>query len=322
MIRLLLAMTSLVSLGCGSPTPDLAEIRKLMTPEQRDVGDPILNSVGMILVPVPAGEFQMGTAMDNSSPEQRYEQLLEKPDVKQKLDSGELTKEALLDRLKQAAAEDRRHKGGVETPQHLVEITKPFFISSFEVTQQQFAAVMDTEPWQTRPLVEHGPDYAATYITWDEAVEFCRRLSDQEGAEYRLPTEAEWEYACRAGSTTSYSFGNERHQLTNYAWHDQNAYKAGEQYPHPVGQKLPNHWALYDMHGNVWEWCSDWYGPYDDEQDKLIDPTGPENGRHHVWRGGSFSESAENTRSASRLSFGRVGYRPEFAAGFRVVATF
>jgi formylglycine-generating enzyme required for sulfatase activity len=312
-----------MSLGCGSSTPDLAEIRKLMTSEQRSVGDPIVNSVGMVLVPVPVGEFQMGTPIDISSPEERYERLLEKPDVAQKLDSGELTKEALLNRLKRAAEEDRRHKGGIETPQHLVEISKPFFIGSFEVTQQQFAEVMDSQPWQGQPLVEIGPDYAATYITWDHAVEFCRRLSDQERAEYRLPTEAEWEYACRAGTTTQYSFGDERHKLANYAWHDENAYKAGEQYPHRVGQKLPNAWVLYDVHGNVWEWCADWYGPYSGKLDEaIVDPTGPENGRHRVWRGGSFSESAENTRSASRLSFGRVGYRPEFAAGFRVVRTF
>jgi len=90
-------------------------------------------------------------------------------------------------------------------------------------------------------------------------VEFCRKLSKQEGVEYHLPTEAEWEYACRAGTTTDYSFGDDASQLGQYAWYDKNAWDAGEKYAHRVGQKLPNPWALYDMHGNASEWCQDCY---------------------------------------------------------------
>ena len=305
--------------GCGSGTPDLAAVKEHMAPEQLELGDPVTNSVGMVLVPVPAGEFQMGTFVNKASAEERFEKFMQNPDVIKKIESGEVTEEGLMKHARRRAKEDKGREGGPDTPQHLVKITKPFLLGVCEVTQQQYEAVMAEKPWLGQPLVEEGADYAATYITWDKAVEFCKRLSEQESETYRLPTEAEWEYACRAGTNSTYSFGDDEKLLAEYAWHDANAYKSEEQYAHVVGQKKPNPWAVYDMHGNASEWCSDWYGSYDRKQKKAVDPLGPEKGRTRIWRGGSFAENGINMRSASRTSFGRLDYRPEFAAGFRVV---
>lgn len=199
-----------------------------------------------------------------------------------------------------------------------------FLIGVSEVTQSQFRRVMNETPWKEQPLTIEGDHVAASYISWDQAEAFCQKLSELEDATYRLPTEAEWEYACRAGTTTGFSFGDDGKQLGDFAWFDQNAYKAGEQYAHSVAQKLPNPWSLYDMHGNVWEWCSDFHGSYREQLkankgDVLVDPAGPSRGRQHVWRGGGFAENAVNLRCASRGSYGRTDYRPEFMCGFRVV---
>ena len=306
-------------LGCGSGTPDLAAVKKNMTPDQLALGDPLVNSVGMVLVPIPAGEFQMGAAVNDAPLERRYEELLQDPAVKKKLDSGQVTKADLMEYLKQDIRKQEKQKAGPESPQHLVKITQPFFMSSCEVTQQQYEDVMGTCPWKGKPLVEEGASYAASYVTWDNAVEFCRKLSEQESEIYRLPTEAEWEYACRAGTKTTWNFGDDGERLAEFAWYDANAYKAGEQYVQRSGQKLPNGWGLYDMHGNVWEWCQDWYARYVPKKKELVDPTGPEKGRHRVWRGGSFASAMENTRSTTRLDHDREDYRPEYLAGFRVV---
>jgi len=277
------------TIGCGGSAPDSAAVKKQMTSDQVALGDLLTNSVGMTLVPIPSGEFQMGTPQP-------------KPD-KSKKDSKKKPPQVEIS----------------ETPQHLVKITKPFYIGVCEVTQEQYETVMGESPWIDQPLVYEGENYAASYVSWENAVQFCKKLSDLENATYRLPTEAEWEYACRAGTNSPFSFGDDGKLLGQHAWYDVNAYKDGKQYPHRVGQKLPNSWALYDMHGNVCEWCSDWYGPFGPKREQAVDPTGPEKGWIRVWRGGSFSEAGINIRSATRVSFGRVDYRPEFAAGFRVV---
>jgi len=205
--------------------------------------------------------------------------------------------------------------GDDEKPQHLVKITKPYYLSAFEVTQQQYEKVMGTRPRQGEVNVKEGPDNPATYVSWNDAREFCRQLSAQEGVEYRLPTEAEWEYACRAGTTTAFSFGDDASQLGRYAWYRKNAWDIGERYAHRVGQKLPNSWGLYDMHGNVWEWCHDWYGPYGSAR-VVSDPQGPALGINRLLRGGSFTNRPSLVRSANRndnwptFRSDNVGFRP------------
>ena len=136
----------------------------------------------------------------------------------------------------------------------------------------------------------------------------------------RLPTEAEWEYACRGGTTTTYSFGDGAAKLGQYAWYDKNAWDIGEAYAHRVGQKLLNRWGLYDMHGNVWEWCQDWYAPYD-SQKVVTDPQGPKSGSRRVLRGGSFTYPSSYVRSADRSNFPLPDY-PGRTFGFRAARTY
>jgi len=318
-IPLIMVLSAITTAGCGAGIPGAADVKQHMSSDQLPLGDPIVNGVGMVLVPIPAGEFPMGVAVNEEPLKRRYEKLLQAPGVKRKLENGEVTEADLMEYLKQDVREQEKRKAGPESPQHLVKITRPYYLSSCEVTQQQYEHVMGDRPWEGKPLVREGANFAASYVTWDDAVEFCRKLSERENEEYRLPTEAEWEYACRAGSKATWSFGDDRRQLEDHAWYDANAYQDGAQYPHRVGRMLPNGWGLYDMHGNVWEWCQDWYGRYDAKKKESVDPTGPERGRHRVWRGGSFASAAQNTRSATRLSFDREDYHPEYLAGFRVV---
>lgn len=277
--------------GCGSGLPDLSVVKSQMTSKQLAASDPVVNGIGMTLVPVPAGMYLMGSA-------------------EAKVVDGKK-------KVQPPGSESER-------PQHEVHITKPFLIGMCEVTQGQYTQVMGESPWKEKPLTTEGKNVAVSYITWDNAVEFCRKLSELENTLYRLPTEAEWEYACRSGTATAFSFGDQFDQLEQYAWFDQNAYKNSEQYAHATGQKRPNAWSLYDMHGNVCEWCSDFHGSYAErvalsKKDVIADPQGPDKGRQRVWRGGGFADNSVNLRSACRNSYGRVDYRPEFVAGFRVV---
>jgi formylglycine-generating enzyme required for sulfatase activity len=130
-----------------------------------------------------------------------------------------------------------------EKPLHTVKITKGFYMGAFEVTQGQYQQVMGTNPSYFK-----GANLPVEQVSWDDAVEFCKKLSQKEGKTYRLPTEAEWEYACRAGTTTKFSFGDDESQLGEYAWYGKNSGMK----THPVGKKKPNAWGLFDMHGNVW----------------------------------------------------------------------
>jgi formylglycine-generating enzyme required for sulfatase activity len=251
-------------LGCGSgtepaKTPDAATVKKQMTPAQLALGDPVVNSVGMLLVPIPAGTFTMGVG------------------------------------------------GGA----HKVTLTKPFELGVHEVTQQQYGKVMGSKPSKFKE-----PQNPVEMVSWDDAVEFCRRLSElpeekAAGHVYRLPTEAEWEYACRAGTTTIYSFGDSESELGDYAWYDDNSGNT----PHPVGGKKPNGWGLYDMHGNVYEWCQDWHEK--SPSGSTTDPTGPSSGSYRVIRGGGWFGYSGYCYSANRYWNShnlRINYQ-----GFRVL---
>ena len=185
--------------------------------------------------------------------------------------------------------------------QHKVTISKPFYMQTTEVTQGQWKAVMGTEPWKGESNVKEAPDYPAVYVSWDDAVAYCKKLSEKEGKTYRLPTEAQWEYACRAGTKTTRSFGNNENALGDYAWYEKNAWDIGEKYAHQVGLKKPNAFGLYDMHGNVFEWCHDYYGEdYYYKQSPEKDPTGPASGSSRVLRGGSWCFVTRDSRSAYR----------------------
>jgi len=207
-----------------------------------------------------------------------------------------------------------------EGPQHQVRISEGFWMGQTEVTQGQYKSVMNAQPWSGKSGVQEDANNPAVYVRWDDAVEFCRKLSQQEGKTYRLPTEAEWEYACRAGTTTRFSFGDSDSSLGDYAWCGSNAYDVDEKYAHSVGQKRPNPWGLYDMHGNVWEWCNDWYAEGYNDESPRNDPTGPDMGSIRVCRGGSWLDVPRVCRSAFRHCNGPPwrGYN----LGFRVARSF
>lgn len=251
-------------------------------------GKEITNSIGMKLVLIPKGTFQMG------SPE----------------------------------TEDDR---GDDETQHEVTISRDYYLGVTEVTQGQYEKVMGTNPSFHQKQVIFDRDssmYPVEQVGWEDAVEFCKKLSElpeekQAGRVYRLPTEAEWEYACRAGSKTAFSFGDNSGDLAGYAvWFGNNSgidaltsyafwarFKDTPQEDvdtllstapatRPVGEKKANAWGLYDMHGNVWELCSDWYGEY--PKVAVSDPAGPPQGSLRVRRGGSWYFDAAFCRSASR----------------------
>jgi formylglycine-generating enzyme required for sulfatase activity len=256
--------------GLARPEP----VRALERPDE------IVNSIGMKLKLIPAGEFEMGST----------------------------------------EAEDER-------PRHLVTITRPFYLGVYPVTQREYLQVIKQNPSYSsgneRLPVEN--------VSWHDAVTFCNVLSQKEGLPlfyaingrtvtvsnwngpgYRLPTEAEWEYACRAGTTTRFSFGDDQNALGEYAWFGDNA----NQQTHPVGEKKPNGFGLHDMHGNVWEWCSDWYDADYYKQSPAADPRGPEPAAHRVIRGGSWYRDLQIARSASRFWSSQEGQY--FHLGFRL----
>ena len=248
------------------------------------------SSIGMTLVRIPAGEFMMGAS-----------------DV------------------------DVRH-GPDEKPRHLVRITRPFYLSIYEVTQAEYQAVMGKSPSFFSSSGDghrhvKGLDtsqFPIESITWEQAVEFCRRLSalpeeQQAGRAYRLPTEAEWEYACRGGTQTVFCYGDSLSApQANFNGKPYGQAEAGQGLARTaaVGSYKPNALGLYDMHGNVWEWCSDWYQPDYYGRSPTDDPPGPDQGSDRVIRGGAWSFEAGDCRSATRFH-GSPDYYSDYR-GFRV----
>jgi len=211
-------------------------------------------------------------------------------------------------------SEKYRHSN--EVPQHRVRISKGFYMSVTEVTQAQWQAVMGSNPscfFKGFLGLGKNEDLPVECVEWDDAVEFCRKLSQKEGKGYRLPTEAEWEYACRAGTTTRFYFGDGDSQLSDYAWHAGNSRRK----THTVGQKKPNAFGLYDMHGNVSELCSDWYDEGYYSQSPADDPKGPSTGQYFVRRGGCWYDDARYCRVATRNHVSPV--HSGYDIGFRVV---
>jgi formylglycine-generating enzyme required for sulfatase activity len=269
----------------------------------------IVNSIGMQLVLIPAGEFLMGSS---KSAEEIAEFFGKKV-------------EFFTD----------------EHPQHAVRISQAFYLGQHQVTKGQFGAFVDATGYRTeaesdgtggwgysaalnklegRNLsytwkswgVPESDDSPVVNVSWYDAIEFCKWLSEKEAATYRLPTEAEWEYACKAGSTTMYFFGDEPEELARYAntadamakrqfpeW-GTIAASDGWAFTSPVGQYLPNRFGLHDMHGNVWEWCQDWYAADYYARSPSIDPPGPTSGTGRVFRGGSWDHPPGGVRSSFR----------------------
>ncbi len=181
-----------------------------------------------------------------------------------------------------------------EKPQHRVRITKPFYLGKYLVTQEQWEAVMGNNPSQFK-----GPKNPVEQVSWDDCQKFLGKLNAKSAAgagKFQLPSEAQWEYACRAGSKTKYYFGDDETRLGDYAWYDANS---GDK-THPVGDKKPNAWGLYDMHGNVWEWCQDWWKDEYYKESPVDDPTGAATGSYRVNRGGGWNYPAWYCRSAYR----------------------
>ncbi len=296
----------------------------------------VTNSIGMKLTLVPSGEFQMGSGESAEETAAFF---------KKNYGMDSLTADFFKD----------------EHPQHRVRITKPFYLGTYHVTRGQFHKFVKDSGYKTdaekgdRPGAwgadpemkvlsfntdgswrnagfEQTDEHPVVNVSWNDAVAFCKWLSGREGKTYRLPTEAEREYACRAGTKTRYSSGDDPETLAKVAnvadataeaklpgW--KNAIKASDGYVFtaPVGQFKPNAFGLYDMHGNAWQWCADWYGEDYYGKSPADNPKGPDTGNDRVLRGGSWGDWPGVTRSATRFRM-PPDYR-DFLAGFRVART-
>ena len=277
------------------------------------------NSIGMTMRVIPPGEFLMGSSEE------------------------ELAK--LLEEAKEQNPNDRYSNNILrERPQHRVTLTKPYRLAAREVTRGQFRQFVDATGYQTDAEkdgkggigwkdggnlqaieflwntnlgfgVEQTDDHPVVNVSWNDAVAFCEWLSQEEGVTYRLPTEAEWEFACRAGSLARFSCGNEESRLGEYAWYGSRG--EGGRITMPVAGKAANALGLFDMHGNVWEWCGDRYGPY--EAGPVVDPLGSDNESFRSMRGGTLSFPSEYVRSAYRES--NTPHFRIYYVGFRAART-
>jgi formylglycine-generating enzyme required for sulfatase activity len=298
------------SSSLGLPPPlavapfDAAQARAHQDAWAKHLGTTVetVNSVGQTMILIPPGEFLMG------STDEQVEAALQATD------------EIRADQRAKARIEKS------ERPQHRVVITQPFLLGATEVTVGQFKKFAGATGYQTEAekaatdakagtyLAAASDDLPAAYITWNDATAYCQWLSTQEKTTYRLPTEAEWEYACRAGTTTQYSFGDDYNELPKYGWHKTNAGSKS----HPVGTLLPNPFGLFDMHGNLYEWCGDYYDEKWYSTSPPNDPNGPSAGSSRVIRGGYWNLLASYCRTASRNT-----YSPSYRGttyGFRCVS--
>ena len=189
---------------------------------------------------------------------------------------------------------------------HVVTLTKPFYMGKFVITQQQYQQLTGENPSDNE-----GKDNPVENLVWNDAQKFCKKLTQQSKRNVRLPTEAEWEYACRAGSTSAYYSGETPADLDRVAWYGKNSGKT----THPVGQKAPNFFGLFDMHGNVLQFCQDWYKESYYREAPSEDPRGPDSGKGHVMRGGSYDDNDDGCRARAReevdpgSSNGDMGFR-------------
>ena len=206
-------------------------------------------------------------------------------------------------KFKMGSPKKEKDRSDDET-QHEVTLTKPFYMGKYEVTQEQWFEIMGENPSR-----EKGRKLPVKNVSWNECHFFIRKLNEKTNGGYRLPTEAEWEFACRAGTTTAYSYGD---KLTKS---DANILGSSIK---TVGSYKPNAFGLYDMHGNVWEWCEDWYGDY--PAGAVIDPKGPATGVHRVLRGGFFFFNVSLARSSLRIIYS-PSYRDFSYLGFRLART-
>jgi formylglycine-generating enzyme required for sulfatase activity len=236
--------------------------------------------VSMKLVHIPAGKFKMGNH------------------------------DAPAETIKKVGGEEEHVPD--EYPAHEVTISKPFYMGIYELTQAQWKAVMGTEPWMTKTALGYAraqprpagvDEYPAVWMSSYDAIEFCRKLSKKTGMTVSLPTEAQWEYACRAGSTATFSFGDELSKLIDYGWYGHQTAGQKEDYAHRVGQLKPNPWGLYDMHGNVWEFCSDWYDKDFYSRSPSVDPENTTKTDKPSLRSGAFHSVPTVSRSAQRNSW-------------------
>jgi formylglycine-generating enzyme required for sulfatase activity len=284
--------------GTAKPAPALVSTSVEQEASPVSPAKRLTNSVGMTLVRIEPGEFLMGTSEDQVDRLLRLRRITE----------GTMSWDA-------------------EQPEHLVTITRPFLVGLHEVTEGEYRGVIGANTSE----FQGSDDMPVLQVSWRDAVHFCNELGEREGRHpyyrvegntvtsiggngYRLPTEAEWEYACRAGTSTLYPIGNDAGALGEYAWHRSNS----DDKPHPVGQKRANAWGLHDMLGNVWEWCADGYDEKYYARSPVSDPPGPFRAWTRVLRGGSWNCDRRICRPAYRYEG-----RPEAQIsdiGFRVAA--
>jgi formylglycine-generating enzyme required for sulfatase activity len=264
-------------------------------------GADFTNSIGMEFITVKSGSFFMGACLPAAMDEDHEEEF--------SCPSGEKTD-----------SEAFRH----ESPQRKVKISKAFQLGKYEVTFGEFNKFIVSAKKKKllndefKRANSQGDKAAVSYVSWDDTQEFINWLNKKEKtSKYRLPTEAEWEYAVRAGTKTKYSWGDDVKPAVEYSWYDKNSYNVDEKYAHQVGKKKANPWGLFDMHGNVGEWVQDWYDPKAYSYSDSLDPTGPTEGRCKVYRGGSWYYGTMNIRSSHRFS--GQPYSKNSRLGFRLL---